>query len=211
MIDRLQYITQGTTPEDHIQLCRAVCDAGVKWVQLRLKQVDVDTYLETAKVCREITSSHGAQLIINDNLDIAQQINADGVHLGLSDLNTAAARERSSSDFIIGGTANTYEDVLNHHQNGVDYVGVGPFRHTTTKDKLSPILGLEGYQKINDTLRTANVNIPVIAIGGVLESDLIDLRSTGIHGIAVSGLITKAENKLELVNELYKNLAYASA
>ena len=211
MIDRLQYITQGSSINDHIEMCKLACESGVKWVQLRLKNVSNEEYLAAANTCREITNGHQAQLIINDNLEVALECKADGVHLGLSDLNTGAARSRVPENFIIGGTANSFEQIQSHCQNGVNYVGVGPFRFTTTKDKLSPILGTKGYQEILRQMQLSETKIPLIAIGGINESDVNELMQTGVHGIAVSGLISHASDKKELVTELYKKLNYATA
>jgi thiamine-phosphate pyrophosphorylase len=103
---------------------------------------------------------------------------------------------------IIGGTANSLEDILRHADDGADYVGLGPYRFTTTKQKLSPILGLEGIQHIMNQLQARNVTIPVIAIGGITLEDIPALRRTGIQGIAVSGLITHAADKARLIQQI---------
>jgi len=132
------------------------------------------------------------------------------VHLGVDDLDIAEARDRTPRDFIIGGTANTFQQVADHYQKGANYVGVGPFRFTTTKDKLSPILGLRGYQEILEKMRTTGMNLPLIAIGGILASDVEKLFRTGVHGVAVSGLISDSSDKKTLVNELHKTIGYVT-
>ncbi|MTI22060.1 thiamine phosphate synthase [Fulvivirga sp. RKSG066] len=202
MISRLQYITQDHSGKTHAQLCEEACKAGVKWVQLRMKDTSYETYLEEAKACREITKSYKATLIINDNLSIALESRADGVHLGLLDMPVREARLQSPDEFIIGGTANTIEDVERHIADGADYVGMGPYKYTTTKKKLSPILGLEGYQKALGQLSTRD--FPIVAIGGITQNDIYQLKKIGMHGVAVSGLITHSADKHTMVEEINK-------
>ena len=97
-------------------------------------------------MCKE----HDAILILDDHVELAQKLEVDGVHLGKTDMPVAEARQLLGEAFIIGGTANTFEDVEMHYRAGADYVGIGPFRFTTTKKNLSPVLGIEGYTSITD-------------------------------------------------------------
>jgi thiamine-phosphate pyrophosphorylase len=121
-------------------------------------------------------------------------------------MTVAEARKIMGSEAIVGGTANTLEDILQHVQDGASYVGVGPYRFTTTKQKLSPILGLEGIYAIMRQLKALNIDIPIIAIGGILAADVPDLMRTGIHGIAISGLLTHATDKKQLVSAIMNNI-----
>lgn len=210
MIGHIQYITQDHPTLSHNDLCLQACDAGVNWVQLRMKNVPPEVLLETAHNCREITRRFGAKLIINDHLEIALSSNADGVHLGQQDQSTHAARQRVPSGFIIGGTANTLDEIITHVRNGVDYVGVGPYRFTTTKKALSPLLGLDGYREIIQGLKANEIDIPVIAIGGIEVADVNQIIGTGVYGIAVSGLISLAEDKYEIIQTLNKQLHHAT-
>ena len=105
-------------------------------------------------------------------------------------------------DKIIGGTANTLQDVLQRVQEGCSYVGLGPLRFTTTKKKLSPVLGLEGYKNIMDELKKRNIDIPIYAIGGIVTEDISSILQTGVYGLAGSGIITHHPNKKELVKEI---------
>ena len=207
MISSLQYITQDHSDYSHFELVKQAVDAGVDWVQLRIKNVSDDVFLQEALKCREYTLKHGVKLIINDQVKIAKQVSADGVHVGQDDMPINEVRDLLGDKFIIGGTANTLDQIMTHVQNGADYVGVGPFRFTKTKDKLSPILGLEGYDQIIKTLKINQVDIPVIAIGGIELSDIESIKETGVHGIAVSGLITHSENQKELINSINKALS----
>lgn len=209
MIERLHYITKDDKQFSHVQLCELACAAGVPLVQLRQKNASVQERLESALACRAITKRYGAILIINDHLELALEVGADGVHLGLNDLDTSEARKRCPKDFIIGGTANSFEDLVQHHANGVDYVGFGPFRFTSTKEQLSPIVGLEGFRALVKRMEEAGIDLPVIAIGGITLEDCTELRECGVHGIAVSGLITDAPNKEEVIASLLKKWKYA--
>ena len=211
MISKLYYITQDHPEWTHVELCEKVCQAGVKLVQLRMKHASNQDFLDAAKRCREITRSYGAKLIINDNVEIAIKCQADGVHVGQNDLNVKEVRAMVGEDFLIGGTANLAEQVIEHVQNGADYVGVGPFRFTATKEKLSPILGLEGYQSILKTLRENDIEVPMYAIGGIKSEDLPGLVEAGVYGVAVSGLLTSSEVNAETVNELMNKMTYADA
>lgn len=185
-ISPLQYIT--TSPKDAELACRG----GVRWVQLRVKNTPYAAWkqlaLDTQAVCRH----HGATLILNDNPQLALEIGADGVHLGLQDMPTAEARALLGPAFLIGGTANTLADIERHAAAGVDYVGLGPFRFTTTKDNLSPVLGLGGYAALLAQGRAAGLRVPVIGIGGITLADVGPLLATGLHGVAVSGAISQA-------------------
>lgn len=203
---RLQYISQGATPQEHLRNIGEVCQAGCRWIQLRLKDVDDATYLITALKCREICDQYAAIMIVNDKVEIAKAAQADGVHLGLDDMNPAEARKTLGENAIIGGTANTLQDCIRQAEGGVDYIGLGPFRFTETKKKLSPVLGLEGYRKINSEFRIQNFEIPIVAIGGIEEKDIADILKTGITGIAVSGMLTGQEDVEEVIENVKKLL-----
>lgn len=195
MISTLHYISQ----PHHIENIRSACEAGCRWIQLRIKDAPEGTILQEALAAKAICDTYGATLIINDHPHIAKAIGADGVHVGKKDMTVAAARQITGNNMIVGGTANTLADILQHVKDGASYVGVGPYRFTTTKQQLSPILGLAGINAIMQQLQARGIDIPVIAIGGILAEDLPALVATGIHGIAVSGLITQAANRQQLV------------
>ncbi len=140
---------------------------------------------------------HGATFIIDDHVELVKQLKADGVHLGKNDMPIDEARRILGKDFIIGGTANTFEDVRMHAEAGADYIGCGPFRFTTTKKNLSPVLGLEGYTDIVSKMKAEGINLPIVAIGGITKEDIPSLMKTGINDIALSGSILRAENPIE--------------
>lgn len=207
MSNKLQYISQGATIEDQLYNIHQALDHGCDWIQMRFKDPkSPNQLLQLAEATKMLCNEYLATFIINDSVELAQQVAADGVHLGLTDMNTAEARTILGQSSIIGGTANTVEDIISHAANGCDYVGVGPFQFTKTKDKLSPILGLEGYKSIVDQLKMQNITIPLYAIGGIKLDDVNDIISTGIHGIAVSGLITECESKNKLITQINEKL-----
>lgn len=206
MFNRLQYISQGNTVEEQLYNIHQALDNGCDWVQMRLKTSVQNDLLTLAEAVKILCQEYLATFIINDNVTLAKEIDADGVHLGLTDMSITEARSILGDAKIIGGTANTFSNIQNHAKNGCDYIGLGPFRFTKTKDKLSPILGLEGYQTIINQMKQAELNIPVFAIGGILLDDVESIIKTGIHGIAVSGLITESESKSKLITQLNEKL-----
>ncbi|HXD94332.1 MAG TPA: thiamine phosphate synthase [Bacteroidia bacterium] len=208
MISKLQYITQDIEGASHVQLVEEACKAGVDWIQLRLKNKSYEDWKSIAEEALAICKKYNAKLIINDNVALVKEIGANGVHVGKQDMPVSKAREILGDDFIIGGTANTFEDIELHAKSGADYIGLGPFRFTTTKDKLSPVLGLEGYQAIVDKCKQENITTPIIAIGGITDTDVEDINATGVYGIAVASAITHAENKKEIVQRFMKHLEY---
>ncbi len=198
----LQYISQGKTPQEHLQNIEKVCKAGGRWIQLRLKEHTMATYLETAIQCREICDQYDATMIVNDHIGVAKAAMADGIHLGLDDTSPTEARKMMGDHVIIGGTANTREDCLYQIANGVDYIGLGPLRYTTTKKKLSPVLGIAGYKNILEEIRSEHPDIPIVAIGGILLDDTKALFNTGVTGIAVSGMLTQQSGMEVTIKEI---------
>ena len=199
MVSKLHYISQGATPEEHLQNIQGACTAGADWVQLRLKNVNPKTVLETAKKAREITSHFQTRLIINDYYKVAKEVNADGVHLGKKDTCPLKARNYLGKFYTVGGTANTLDDCKKLLDKKVDYIGLGPFQFTTTKKELSPVLGTVGYQVLLDELKTET---PIIAIGGIEIKDVEEIINTGVFGIAISGAITKNFNNISAFNKV---------
>lgn len=195
-ISRLHYITQDNIfGYTHAQLAEEVCMGGADWVQLRVKKKGYAEWKEIAEETLEVCRKYNAKLIINDNVRIAKEINADGVHLGKDDMFPEVAREMLGDDFIIGATANTLIDIEELAGKKIDYIGLGPFRFTATKERLSPVLGLDGFQKIMEACRENGLNIPVIAIGGIRQDDVKKLLNSGIYGVAVSSAINMEEDK----------------
>lgn len=208
MLHKLHYISQGATPNEHIKNIESVLNAGIKLVQLRLKNISEEMYIDLGYKAKELCNKHKAVFIINDNVNVARACNADAVHLGLNDMSVLEARELFPNK-IIGGTANTFEHIKQRCDEKVDYIGLGPFQFTSTKEKLSPILGIEGYQNSIQKMKNENLSTPIYAIGGIEFKDIESIINTGVYGIAVSGLLTHSNNKENLVKEINKILYHA--
>jgi thiamine-phosphate pyrophosphorylase len=206
MYPKLQYISQGNSSAEHLKNIQEALDAGCRWIQLRLKKESAQEIEIAAMKVRTLCDQYNAVFILNDQVEIAKKCDADGVHLGLSDLSVQKAREIIGEQKIIGGTANTLNDVLKRINEKCNYIGLGPFRFTTTKEKLSPILGAEGYKQIISQLNDEQIKTPIYAIGGVLDSDIEVIMNTGIYGIAVSGIITQAKDKKNMVEQFNTSL-----
>lgn len=203
MLNKLQYISQGKTAPEQIQNILKALDNGAGWIQLRWKEGAYEAKQELAIAIRKICEAYKVTCIINDHIDIAMAIDADGVHLGLEDAAIAEARKTLGPDKIIGGTANTLKDVLQRTAEGCDYIGLGPYRLTQTKEKLSPVLGLVGYQTIINHLREQSLETPPIyAIGGLTSADIPELLQAGVYGIALSVAITRKPAIISQINNL---------
>ncbi|MGL4992588.1 MAG: thiamine phosphate synthase [Bacteroidales bacterium] len=202
-IPKLHYITKPDKmkPNELLGSCSQYPSMGVPLVQLRNKYASVETKINTAKELRRVCKANNSTLIINDDPHIALKTSADGVHLGKNDMPIKQARELLGNNFIIGGTANSFEDIVKLVTDGVDYIGLGPFRFTTTKDNLSPILGLDGYREIINKCYKHNIDTPIIAIGGITQEDIPHLIDSGVHGIAISSSLTLKSDLESEINE----------
>lgn len=200
----LQFISHYNKQYDYLDSIRLALQGGCRWIQLRVKHASDDEVrpmaLQALKMCREA----GATFIIDDRVGLVLELQADGVHLGKNDMPITEARKILGDDFIIGGTANTFEDVVAHYEASANYIGCGPFRFTTTKENLSPVLGLDGYRDIITKMKNHNIDIPVVAIGGITESDIPSVMQTGVSGIALSGEVLNAENPVEKMKKLLR-------
>lgn len=206
MYNKLQYISQGNTVKEQLYNIHKALDNGCDWIQMRFKKNYSNDAFILAEATKIICDEYLANFIINDNVYLAQQIAADGVHLGANDMGIEEARLLLGKTKIIGATANTAEDVFEKALQDCDYIGLGPFQFTTTKEHLSPILGLEGYRSIIEKIRAQKIEIPIYAIGGITLETVESLVETGIHGIAVSSLITKSKNPSQLISQLNEQL-----
>lgn len=206
MFSKLQYISQGDTSTEQMDNIKNALNVGCDWIQLRFKQEDELSNNYFAEKVKRECERYYASLIVNDFAHIAKRIDADGVHVGLDDTSVSEVREIIGPKGIIGGTANTVQHVMQRFGERCDYIGLGPYRFTATKEKLSPVLGLEGYQKITNTMKEMGVSIPIYAIGGIQLEDIEGLMDAGIHGVALSGAITHSDERLQFVKNINKAL-----
>ena len=190
----IQFISHSNERCSYLDGIRLALEGGCKWVQLRMKDAPDEQVAQLGVQARGLCDRYGAKLILDDRVNLVVQTGADGVHLGKNDMPIAQAREILGPGKIIGGTANTFEDIVAHWKSGADYIGCGPFRFTTTKKNLSPILGLEGYRDIVARMKDAGITLPLVAIGGITADDIPAILETGVDGIAVSGTVLRAED-----------------
>lgn len=200
----LLFITHQTEQFDYLQSVEIALAGGCRQIQLRMKEASFDEVLQTAIEAKKRCDLLGAELYIDDYPAICKKVNATGVHLGKLDMSPTEARRLLGNGFVIGGTANTFEDVVRLSQEGVDYIGLGPFRFTTTKKNLSPVLGVEGYRTIIARCREQGICLPILAIGGIVKTDIPTLMQVGISGIALSSTILQAADPIEETKQLIK-------
>lgn len=206
MIDKLHYISQETENISHLDAIKKTLIAGAKWIQLRVKNKPEEAILELAIKANALCQAYGARLIVNDHPLIALKAEAYGLHLGLTDMPIVEARSIVGDQMIIGGTANTFEHVKQRVAEGADYIGLGPYRFTNTKQNLSPIIGLEGYEAIMKQVSVSGITTPIIAIGGIELADISLIMTTGVHGVALSGALTNQDDTAAIINSIYENL-----
>jgi thiamine-phosphate pyrophosphorylase len=198
----LQFISHYTERYSYLDSIRLALEGGCRWIQLRMKDTPDEEVrpvaIEALQMCRNV----GATFIIDDRVELVKELGADGVHLGKNDMPISEARKVLGSAFIIGGTANTVEDVKAHYEASANYIGCGPFRFATTKKNLSPVLGLEGYRHIVEQMEEANIHLPIVAIGGITAEDIPAIMQTGVTGIALSGTILHAEKPIDEMKKI---------
>lgn len=206
--NRLMLITHQTETYTDYEEAKRFLEGGGSWVQLRQKEgLDREMAHRLAELCRQ----KNGVLCVDDNVDIALEIGADAVHLGKNDMPVDEAwkvvrKAHREKDFLIGATTNTFEDIRQAARSGASYIGLGPFRFTQTKKRLSPILGLEGYRRIISQCEEAGIHLPIYAIGGIELEDIPDLMKAGVHGIAISGSIIRADNPTEMTRRFLEKI-----
>ena len=198
----LQFISHYTDKYSYLDSICLALQGGCRWIQLRMKDATDDEVRPVAIEAQKLCKQYNATFIIDDRVALVKELQADGVHLGKNDMPISEARRLLGPDYIIGGTANTIWDVKAHYAAGADYIGCGPFRFTNTKQKLSPVLGLDGYRRIIIEMRAAHIDIPIVAIGGITKDDIPAILATGITGIALSGTVLRAANPIEEMKHL---------
>lgn len=196
-MDKIYFITHQNEKYSYLESAKLALNCGIRLIQLRMKLSPLSEIEKTAYILKEECDKYKAKLIINDNSDLALKIGTNGVHLGQKDEAISIARNVLKPFQIIGRTCNTKEQILKAYEEGANYIGLGPYRFTSTKENLSPILGLEGYKDIN-------LDIPIYAIGGIRLEDAKQLSETGVYGIAISSLILESKAPENLIKELRK-------
>ena len=201
----LYFITDaGLSKKDIFEDVKAAIKGGVKIVQYREKNKTKEGMIEEAKKIKEICKGNNVFFLINDSVDIALEVGADGVHLGLDDISYEKARKLLGKEKIIGLTAHNMEEAINFEKIGADYIGVSPVFGTTTKKDAGRAMGLEKFRKIVNA-----VNIPCIGIGGINEDNMEEVIKAGADGVAmISAIVTKddvEETVRDIINKI-KNI-----
>lgn len=202
----LQYISHFTPQISYAEGIRMALEGGCRWIQLRMKDAPAEEIIACAEEVLPLCRRHGAKFLLDDHVELVRQLGADGVHLGKNDMHVDEARKILGPDIIIGGTANTIEDIIRLHKQGADYIGCGPFRFTTTKKNLSPILGLDGYKSIVLKMKELGIDLPIVAIGGITVEDIPAVMGTGVSGIALSGAILGAPDPVEMTARIIETI-----
>ena len=203
----IQFISHYTDQYSYLDSIRLALEGGCRWVQLRMKDASIQDILRIGKEVRRLCDSYQATFILNDHVELVREIGADGVHLGKKDMPVAEARKLLGNDCIIGGTANTFDDVKMHYEASANYIGCGPFRFTTTKQGLAPVLGLEGYRSIIAQMSAEGIDLPMVAIGGITAEDIPAIMQTGVSGIALSGAVLRAADPVAEMKRLTEIVA----
>lgn len=203
----IQFISHYTDQYSYLDAIRLALEGGCRWVQLRMKDASIQDFLSIGKEVRRLCDSYQATFILDDHVELVREIGADGVHLGKKDMPVAEARKTLGNDCIIGGTANTFDDVKMHYEASANYIGCGPFRFTTTKQGLAPVLGLEGYRSIIAQMSAEGIDLPMVAIGGITAEDIPAIMQTGVSGIALSGAVLRAADPVAEMKRLTEIVA----
>lgn len=203
----IQFISHYTDQYSYLDSIRLALEGGCRWVQLRMKDASIQDFLRIGKEVRRLCDSYQATFILDDHVELVREIGADGVHLGKKDMPVAEARKTLGNDCIIGGTANTFDDVKRHYEASANYIGCGPFRFTTTKQGLAPVLGLEGYRSIIAQMSAEGIDLPMVAIGGITAEDIPAIMQTGVSGIALSGAVLRAADPVAEMKRLTEIVA----
>ena len=206
----LQFITHPSDKYSIAEEVQMALEGGCKWIQLRLKDARDEEFRQTALEIIPLCQESEAFLVFDDRVELAMEMSVHGVHLGKNDMNPLLARETMGAEAIIGCTANTAADIKAFKGWDVDYVGLGPFRYTTTKEKLSPVIGLDGYAAIVNEVRAEDILLPIVAIGGITIDDIDDIMQTGVNGIAMSGAIINSPDPVAYTRQVLEKIHEAA-
>jgi thiamine-phosphate pyrophosphorylase len=202
-ISRFHYLTQDLPNRSHVAQAQTACEVGVNWIQYRcLSKTDEEMLPEIHQIAA-ICDDWGATLILTNHFHLLNQVDAQGVHIEDLEADFLAIKNSIGEDKTLGGSATNIHQLKNLQQQGVDYAGFGPFAATQTKPNTYPLLGLEGYRELKNH---PEINLPVIAVGGIPLENVANLLATGIYGIAVSAAVNSAENPGAVLKEFYRQI-----
>ncbi|MFT4552791.1 MAG: thiamine-phosphate pyrophosphorylase [Chlamydiales bacterium] len=197
----LYVIVNSTTDDEYspIELAKMAIRGGADVIQFRDKEKGSDAFLFFSKGIRDLCQEAGVTFIVNDRVDIAEAVDADGVHLGQGDFPISVARSVLGEDKIIGGTAGNLEEARRVEESGANYIGFGHIFPTQSKEKEGAPLGLEALEELCCT-----TDLPVIAIGGISEENVCSVIESGATGVAVISAVCDSEDPQEDTQRLKK-------
>lgn len=203
-IEKLHFITHDLPQSSHIEQVQVACEAGAKWIQYRCLSKADDELLADINLIAEICDDWGATLIVTNHIHLKGKADIQGFHIEDMDADLIALRKQIGEEFTLGGSANTIDQLIKLANDGADYAGFGPFNITSTKPNDYPLVKTDEYNNAVHILKSANIDLPVVAVGGVTLADVQALMATGIFGIAASSAINQAENMYEAYLDFYK-------
>lgn len=202
----LQYITNTRSPHPVTEQVKAVLEGGCKWIQVRMKEASDDEIREIVEQIKPLCAEKDALIVLNDRVELAKELAVSGVHLGKSDMLPSKARIELGPAAIIGVTVNTFDDIIAVRGLDIDYLGMGPFRFTETKQNLSPMLGIDGISDLCAGMEKEHIEIARVAVGGILPEDVDTIMKSGVNGLAVSGAIAFADDMTAATRMFLKRL-----
>ena len=202
-ISRFHYLTQDLPNRSHAEQVQIACENGANWIQYRcMSKADEELISEINKVTA-ICDDWGATLILTNHYHLLDRVDAQGVHIEDFDADLSEIRRIIGDEKTLGASSTNPERLLYVQDLGVaDYSGYGPFAHTNTKPNNKPLLGFQGYRD----LEKLNIQIPVIAVGGIRLEDVKPVLDTGVYGIAASAAINHAPNPAAALKAFYKSI-----
>lgn len=206
----LQFITSTKSKTPVTDQILAFIEGGGRWVQIRMKDASDEDIKKVVDAVKPKCIETGTFLLLNDRVELAKELNVGGVHLGKDDMPISKARMILGAAAVIGVTANTFTDIAAVSNLDIDYFGIGPYAQTSTKENLSPILGLDGIRDICYEMEKKEINIPHVAVGGIKLEDVLPLLEAGVNGIAVSSAIADSDDIVKTTKEFLKVLPHTS-
>ena len=198
----LQFITNTESSVSPVEQVKGVIAGGCRWVQVRMKDASDEEVSRVIAEIKPLCLETETFLILDDRVELAQTLDVGGVHLGHLDMPPLKARNILGPAAVIGYTANKIEDVMSVKNVDIDYIGIGPYRQTTTKKNLAPILGAEGIGAICREMDRMELEFGRVAVGGIEMDDIPVLINSGVHGIAVSGALANAKDISKATSEM---------
>ena len=206
-ISRFHYLTQDLPNRSHAEQVQIACEAGANWIQYRCLTKPDDQMIPEIHHIASICDDWGATLILTDHYHLLDQVDAQGVHLEDMQADFQAIRQIITDEKTLGASANSFADIQRIALSAVvDYAGCGPFAITHTKPNDYPLLGVEGYRQIVKKMAESQIDLPLLAVGGITIEDIDALLESGIYGIAFSAAVNLAEDPSEAFREIYKKI-----